>query len=182
MFIQEHHVSRLIYYEHVKLLSQHHTRGLNYCATTAKKAYLLRVASTIDAFKGAAIGFIIQATKGINEFVIGVLHWDMISIKNSTHYFAGALIDLCALPVLGTIGVIVPPIALTLTAKVSEFSRDIISSQSEDIYRATSFNQITARLISPIRGVTDALTEILMAISQIVSKLLIDRKCLGTFG
>ena len=173
MFVQEHHVTMLVYYEHVRQLKQdqEHAVGWDYAAASAKKCYILRFSATVDAFKDAFVGFAIQSTKALNESIIAVLHLDHTSLANAGHYAVGALIDLIALPIIGIIGIFVPAIAFALTAKISDMAKNIISKESEQLYRTTSFNEITARLISPLRGLTDSFSDALQTISQTISKI-----------
>lgn len=171
MFVQEHHVSMLIYFEHCRHLETKYTHGWDHFVASSKKCYLLRIAATIDALKGAVIGFIIQTTRGLNEFFFGILHFDPISFKNSAHYLLGAVIDLTSLPIIGLIGIGMPSLAITLTAKVSEKAKEVIDKQSELHYRTKSFSEITGRLCAPLRGTTDAIADTLLAISQMITKI-----------
>lgn len=171
MFVQEHHVSMLIYYEHVRQLKQDCATGWEYAVVSAKKSYILRLAAPLEAFKGSLVGFSIQSTKSLNECLIAVLHLDPISLKNAGHYAIGALIDLIALPIIGIVGIFLPTLAFALTAKISEEAKHIIGKETEHLYRTTSFNQITARLISPVRGVTESFSDLLQTINQAISKI-----------
>lgn len=171
MFIQDHHIGMLVYYENVRQLKQDHPQGWERFSESLKKGYLLRVAATIDAFKGAIIGFSIQTLKALNECVIGVIHFDRASFLNAGHYALGALIDLIALPIIGIIGIAMPSLAITITAQISEKAREIINRQTESQLQTVSFSEVTGRLICPLRGATEAVADILQALSFAITKL-----------